>query len=284
MVAEPIHTKSTIERQRNVANNQLIMLSNDDGIDSPGLRALIHAVSALGDVLVVAPRHQQSATSRSFVAQEGLTETHTLEVEGNTLVTYSIEATPAQAVRNGLLRFAQRKPDLLISGINYGENVGAGLTVSGTVGAAWEGAAFGVPAMAVSLEVDEGQYFLHSPDVDFAVAAHFARLFAEAVLARGLAPGVEILNINVPQGARADVPWRLTRVSSYSHFHAIVKENEYGEKVLAGFHRLLDFSKVEPDSDICVLFKERQVSVTPLTIDATAHARFDETMRRLAPR
>src|SRR5262245_50212585 len=140
------------------------MLSNDDGIASPGLIALIHAVGWLGELLVVAPRHQQSAMSRSYLAKVGATETHSMVVDGNTLLTYSVEATPAQAVRNGLLRFAARKPDLLISGINYGENVGGGLTVSGTVGAAWEGAAFGVPSMAVSLEVDEGQYMLHNPD------------------------------------------------------------------------------------------------------------------------
>ena len=259
------------------------MLTNDDGIASPGLLALIHAVGTLGELLVVAPRHQQSAMSRSYFREMGATETHQFEVDGTSLTAYSIEATPAQAVRNGLLRFAPRKPDLLISGINYGENVGAGLTVSGTVGAAWEGAAFGVPAMAVSLEVEIDQYFHHSADVDFGVAASFARLFAQAVLTHGLAPGVQILNINVPQDAPENVAWRLTRVSAYSHFHAIVKENEYGEKVLAGFHRRLDFSKVEPDSDICVVFKERQVSVTPLTIDATAHTGFDEIRQRLPP-
>ncbi len=264
-----------------MANKPLIMLTNDDGIASPGLRALIQAVSPLGELLVVAPRHQQSAMSRSYLREIGATETHQFEVEGKLLTAYSVEATPAQAVRNGLLRFAPHKPDLLISGINYGENVGAGLTVSGTVGAAWEGAAFGVPAMAVSLEVEADQYFDHSADVNFGVAAQVARRFAESVLARGLAPGVEILNINVPLDALENVPWRLTRVSGHSHFHAIVKENEYGEKVLAGFHRRLDFSKVEPDSDMYVVFKEREVSVTPLTIDATAHTSFDEIRQRL---
>jgi 5'-nucleotidase len=257
------------------------MLTNDDGIASPGLLALIHAISSLGELLVVAPRHQQSAMSRSFQAQVGATETHNLTVDGANLLAYSIEASPAQAVRHGILRFARHKPDLLISGINYGENIGASLTVSGTVGAAWEGAAFGVPAMAVSLEVEEGQYFQHSTEIDFGAAASFARLFGEAVLTHGLPRGVEILNVNIPQDAPADVAWKITRVSSYSHFHAIVNENEYGEKVLAGFHRKLDFRKIETDSDMYALFKERLVSVTPLTIDSTAHTSFDEVRRRL---
>jgi 5'-nucleotidase len=259
------------------------MLTNDDGIASPGLLALIHAIHPLGQLLVVAPRHQQSATSRSYTTKVGATEIHMLAIAGAVLRAYSVEATPAQAVRNGLLRFAPRKPDLLISGINYGENVGAGLTVSGTVGAAWEGATMGVPALAVSLEVEMHHMFQHSPDIDFSVAAAYARRFAAAVLANGLPQGVEILNINVPEAASPSVGWQLTRVSGYSHFHTIVHEDERGEKVFAGYHRELDFNKVEAQSDIHVLFKDRQVSVTPLTIDSTAHTPGDELMRRLPP-
>jgi len=264
-------------------NEPLILLTNDDGIASPGLLALIHAVHSLGELLVVAPRHQQSATSRSYLAKIGATERHLMDIAGVSLRAYSVDATPAQAVRNGLLRFAPRKPDLLISGINYGENVGAGLTVSGTVGAAWEGAAMGVPAMAVSLEVEVGHMFEHSTDVDFTVAAQFAKRFAAAMLANGLPKGVEILNINVPQDAASDVGWQLTRLSGYSHFHTIVREDERGEKVFDGYHRKLDFNQVEAQSDLHVLFKDRQVSVTPLTIDATAHTPGDEILRRLPP-
>ncbi|MCA1553344.1 MAG: 5'/3'-nucleotidase SurE, partial [Chloroflexi bacterium] len=259
----------------------LIMLTNDDGIESPRLRALIRSVHSLGDLLVVAPRHQQSATSRSYWQRQGEAEQHMLHVDGTELRAYSIDATPAQTVRHGLLRFAARKPDLIISGINYGENVGAGLTVSGTVGAAWEGAAMGVPALAVSLEVEIEHHFAHSESVEFRTAAHFAHQFAEAILRNGLPLGVEIINVNVPQHASLETAWRLTRVSSYSHFHTIVEVNEYGEKVLAGYHRQFDFDKVEEDSDVYILFKEQQVSVTPLTIDATAHTPSEEILRRL---
>ena len=259
----------------------LIMLTNDDGIASPGLLALIHAVHTLGDLLVVAPQFQQSATSRSYRQQPGITEIRTLTVDGAELTAYSIDATPAQTVRNGILRFAPRTPDLIISGINYGENVGAGLTVSGTVGAAWEGAAMGVPALAVSLEVEVEHHFSHSDAVEFQIAARIAKRFAEAVLTNGLPPGVEIVNINIPDSATLDTPWRLTRVSSYSHYHSIVEENELGEKVLTGYHRQLDFDKVEENSDIYVLFKDREVSVTPITTDCTAHTDPDVIRRRL---
>ncbi len=266
---------------KNVSNKPLIMLTNDDGIASPGLRALIHAMHTLGELLVVAPQQQQSAMSRSYWQRPGVTEMHTLNVNGTDLTAWAVDATPAQTVRNGLLRFAPRKPDLIISGINYGENVGAGLTISGTVGAAWEGAAMGVPALAISLEVEIEHHFSHSEEVEFQIAAQVAQRFAAAILDNGLPPGVQIININIPQDAALDTPWRLTHVSSYSHFHSIVEENELGEKVLTGYHRLFDFDKVEHDSDVYVLFKERQVSVTPITTDCTAHTPPDQILQRL---
>jgi 5'-nucleotidase len=264
-----------------LSDKPLIMLTNDDGIASPGLLALIHAVHALGDLLVVAPQFQQSATSRSYWQRPGLTEIRTLNIEGQELTAYSVDATPAQTVRHGVLRFAPRTPDLIISGINYGENVGAGITVSGTVGAAWEGAVMGMPALAVSLEVEVEHHFSHSTDVEFHVAAHIAQRFAEAILSNGLPAGVEIINVNIPEGASLDTPWRLTRVSGYSHYHSTVEENELGEKTLTGYHRSFDFDRVEEDSDIYVLFKERQVSVTPITTDCTAHTDPEVIRQRL---
>ena len=257
------------------------MLTNDDGIASPGLQALIHAVYHLGELLVVAPQFQQSAMSRSYWQRQGLTQIQTLNIDGHDLMAWAVDATPAQTVRNGILRFAPRLPDLIISGINYGENVGAGLTVSGTVGAAWEGAVMGIPALAVSLEVEVEHHFSHSTDVEFHVAAHVAERFATAILGQGLPPGVQIININIPDGASVDTPWRLTRVSGYSHYHSTVEENELGEKVLTGYHRRFDFDKVDEDSDIYVLFKDRQISVTPITTDCTAHTDPELIRKRL---
>ncbi|MBI3732396.1 MAG: 5'/3'-nucleotidase SurE [Chloroflexi bacterium] len=259
------------------------MLSNDDGIESPGLHALVRAVHSLGELLVVAPRHQQSATSRSYAQAPGATETHTLRAGAKTITAWAIEATPAQAVMHGLLRFAARPPDLLISGINYGENIGAGLTVSGTVGAAWEGASMGIPALAVSLEVGVEHHYSHSDAVDFVVASRIARRFAKAVLQNGMPDGVQIYNINVPENAPHNVPWRLTRVSRHSHYYNVVREDQQGEKVVEGYDRRIDLTQMEEGSDLYALFKERKVSVTPLTIDVTAQTPADEIMRRLTP-
>jgi 5'-nucleotidase len=264
-----------------IALKPLIMLANDDGIHSPGLLALAQAIQPLGELLIVAPRHQQTAMSRSYLQHAGATAQHTLMVNGVALTGYSLEATPAQVVRHGLLRFAWRQPDLLIAGINYGENVGSGTTVSGTVGAAWEGASAGIPAIALSLDVDLAHHYQHSDEVDFSAAAHVARLFATALLRQRLPVGVQLLNINVPAHATSHTPWRLTRVAGYSHYHSTVETTEAGDKIIKGYHRQIDWSQVESDTDIYALFKDQVVSVSPLTIDISARTSWRELQKHL---
>jgi len=255
-----------------MSQKPLIMLTNDDGIASPGLLSLMRAAKPLGDLLVVAPRHQQSGTGRSYVTHVGVTEIHHLNVDGETIQAHSVEASPAQSVHYGLLLFAPRLPDLIISGINYGANVGSSVTLSGTVG---------VPALAVSLETDVEHHFAHTEWMDFSVPAHFARRFAAAILQNGMPPGADIINVNVPQAATVDAEWRMTRVSRYTHFHDNIQRNALGEKVITGYHRDLDLRHVERDSDLYMLFHDQVVTVTPLTIDTTSRADFGDIQRRL---
>ena len=133
-----------------------ILLTNDDGIRSPGLWAAAEALSRLGFVTVAAPREQFSGAGRSLPAtSEGSIRAETVTVHGQTWQVYAVGGTPAQAVQHGVLEILGQRPDLLVSGINYGENTGTGITVSGTVGAAMEAASMGIPALAMSLETDK---------------------------------------------------------------------------------------------------------------------------------
>jgi 5'-nucleotidase len=249
----------------------LILLTNDDGIGSPGLVAAVHAVHDLGELIVVAPSHQQSGLSRSFPLSEGTPHEQPLIVNGMVMRAVSYEAAPAQVVRRGILTVTQRQPDLLISGINYGENVGSGITISGTVGAAIEGASFDIPSLAVSVETTEEYHFSHSTDIDFSAAAHFARMFARLVLERGLPSGVDILKIDVPQDATPATPWRITRVSRHRYFVSTIGTDETNSyKQLVGYRREFDANTLERDSDIYAIAVDKVVSVTPLTIDLTA--------------
>src|SRR5215467_7022964 len=129
----------------------LILFTNDDGIASPGLWAVVDAFYDVGDVLVVAPREQQSGMGRSLpVTSEGRIIEQERLIRGEPNKVYAVDGTPAQAVQHGVIELADRLPSLVVSGINYGENCGNGVTISGTVGAALEAASLGIPAIAVS--------------------------------------------------------------------------------------------------------------------------------------
>jgi len=129
---------------------KLILVTNDDGIASPGLQAAVRAAASLGEPFVVAPQRQWSGAGRSIPSGSGR-EVHPypFELDGREVTAYQVDGTPAMAVTRALLELVPRLPALLISGINYGENLGSDVTISGTVGAALQGAVLGVPALAV---------------------------------------------------------------------------------------------------------------------------------------
>jgi len=249
----------------------LILVTNDDGIDSPGLAAAVAAVYDLGEVLVVAPKEQQTGASRNFLRRPGARHNHVLHIEGREIPAVAIEASPAQVVRAALLLIAPQPPNLLIAGINYGENVGAGVTISGTVGACIEGATFGIPALAISLETEIQNHLVHNHAVDFTAAAEITRRIAQVMLKRPLPPGVDILKVDIPQNATPETPWRITRVSRQRYFESIVVEDpEQGERRFTGYRRKVDLNTLEPDSDVYALVVDHVVSITPLTFDLTA--------------
>src|SRR4029453_4928554 len=128
-----------------------ILLTNDDGILSPGLWAAAASLSQLGFVTVTAPRDQCSGMGRSLPnTSDGIIEEKHVEANGQEWTVYGVGGSPAQTVLYGILVVMKHQPDLVVSGINYGENVASGVTISGTVGAALEGAALGIPSLAVS--------------------------------------------------------------------------------------------------------------------------------------
>src|SRR5687767_5053145 len=131
----------------------LILVTNDDGVDAPGLRAAAEAVLDMGDVLIVAPKTRQTAMGRSFPHSDlqGIIELRGGPLGNGNIAYYAVNGSPAQAVAHGVLEISPRLPTLCITGINNGENLGATNLVSGTIGAALEAAAFGIPALAVSV-------------------------------------------------------------------------------------------------------------------------------------
>jgi 5'-nucleotidase len=262
----------------------LVLVTCDDGIESPGLRAAVRAVLPLGDIIVSAPCGQQTGAGRSLPAShDGAIHTVEYEVNGQQIPAYGIHGSPAQAVLYALLEVVPRKPTLCVSGINFGENVGSGVTGSGTVGAALEAADQGVPALAASLETAKEFHYNHSEKVDFSAAMHFTRLFAARMLARRLPTDVDLLKLEVPCDATPDTPWRVTRLSRQRYWRSVPSGRRYlSEKRRLDYDVVVDRATLEPDSDIHAVVVSRVVSVTPLSLDLTSRVSFAELEQLLA--
>ena len=166
----------------------LILVSNDDGYDSPGIFALVMALRSLGEVVVCAPATQQSATGHAITVQMPLRARPI--ARGRFFKGWAVEGTPVDSVKLGVSTLLDRKPDLVVSGINHGMNTSINVIYSGTVSAATEGAILGIPSIAISLGT-------HALDADMRGAARFAKTISRIVLEKGLPPRT-LLNVNVP--------------------------------------------------------------------------------------
>ena len=262
----------------------LILLTNDDGIRSPGLKAAARAVQGLGELLVVAPATQQTAMGRSFTGRaDAVLEPAGFDVEGQAVRAYACEGSPASVVRHGLLVLCrERLPDLVVSGINYGENVGGSITASGTVGAAFEAASLGIPALAASLQMHPSA-FLHHGEQDWQAAEHFLGLFARKLLRASLPFDVDVLKLDVPEQATPDTPWRFTRLSRQRYFTRVLEAPTLASRLGDGHVAVkVDHATLEADSDIQALV-EGAVAVTPLSLDATSRTDFHLLRQALEP-
>ena len=260
-----------------------ILLTNDDGIRSPGLWAAAQALSSLGFVHVVAPREQFSGAGRSLpLTTDGRIQAQPLQVDGKTWTVYAVGGTPAQAVLHAVLEILPGKPDLVVSGINYVENLGTGITISGTVGAALEAAALGVPALAISLETESQYHLTYSMDVDFTTAGHFSAYFGRLLVERRLPGDVAVLKVDVPSDASPGTPWEITRLSHKSYYLPVPPERETLDQPGILTYRIVgDPGQEDPGTDVYAVRIQRRVSVTPLSLDMTSMVDFQELDRVL---
>lgn len=243
----------------------LVLLTNDDGITAPGLRALHKALKNRShEVITAAPMRQQSGVGHSLTVFEPLRSHGFKEPD---FCGTGIHGTPADCVKLALARFVNRRPDIIISGINLGRNVGPDVFYSGTIGAAAEGAHAGIPSMAVS-HAD----FRGAEDMD-AVAAHAVRL-AEDAAAEKLLPG-RVINVNYPDCPLSRAKGPKVCPQSLSVFKNIYRESEdprgWPYWWLDGDW---DLDLVTPGSDIDLLM-QGYITVTPLKYDYTDHEHLD---------
>jgi 5'-nucleotidase len=251
----------------------LILITNDDGVRSPGLHALAEAAAVLGDVLIAAPIHQQTAMSRATHFGEGAGRIEMLDIplNGQPQRAYGVYGSPAMSAAHGILELAPRLPDLCLSGINYGENIGYSLSRSGTIGAAIEAASHGIPGIAVSLESSFDAHFSNDyQPMAWETAAWIAGRLAARVLEHGLPAGTHVLNINVPSGATHATPVRWTHVSRHNYYAPIVQPTRDFDQPFR-LRVVQDAPEdSEPDSDVRAFAIDRVISISPLTGDMTA--------------
>lgn len=237
----------------------LILLTNDDGFHSAGLQALADQMQSLGRVALVAPDRERSAVGHA------LTLHSPLRVEEIQKDRWAVSGTPTDAVNLGIHGLLKEKPDLVVSGINKGGNMGDDLTYSGTVAAAMEATLMGVPAIAVS---SASRSFAYD---DFGHAAAVARQLAETVLEHGL-PADTFINVNVPENEPHGI--RLTRQGKRIYGDDVIQNRDpRGRSYYWIGAGELGFQDLEGTDFHAV--KNGYVSVTPLHLDLTNYAAMD---------
>jgi 5'-nucleotidase len=254
-----------------------ILLTNDDSIHSPGLWAAAEALDPLGWVHVVAPRDQQSGVGRSMpIHSSGIIEEMTLHVNGRDWQVFSVDGSPGQSVLHGIYDVIEVKPGLVVSGINYGENVGSGVTISGTIGAALEAASLDIPALAISMQTGQEHHLSLSQDVDFSTAGFFTQKIARKMLEKGLPEDVDLIKVDIPCDATPDTPLVMTRQSRHRYYFPKPAAREsLADRGPVGYEIRYQPEDLEKDSDLYALLVEKKVSVTPISIDLTSRTDFN---------
>ena len=248
-----------------MSQEKTILITNDDGIRSLGLLAAANALSDLGRLIIVAPSVQKSGVGRSL-SLFGPIRVSSAKVEG--YEAYAVAGTPTDAVLIAEYAILKRKPDLLVAGINVGENLSTeSVMTSGTLGAALTGASQDIPAIAISLQAHRAHVFEARSEVDFGLAADAGRTLAAHTLARGLPAKVDVLNVNVPMGV-AVTRYKTTRLQRNVFDIRIIERLD--PRGNAYFWIGSDFkNSQQPGTDVYAL-NNGFVSVTPLTLDNTA--------------
>jgi 5'-nucleotidase len=242
-----------------------ILVSNDDGIEAPGLRALAEALLDLGEVVVCAPDREQSATSRSISLHRPLRieQVPPWGPDGQ-IERWAVDGTPTDAVYIGLNHVLKdRRPEVVASGVNRGPNLANDVHYSGTVAAAMEGCVGGVPSFAISLI--RGRDYSH--------AARFAAALTRQIGIHGLPQGT-LLNVNVPGGEPQGA--QITRIGKRSYFASVVEKLDPRGRAYYWIGGDEQAHENVAGSDCDAVFDRGLISVTPLHLDLTAHALVEE--------
>lgn len=251
-------------------NRPLILVTNDDGVYSPGLAAAASVAAEMGDILIAAPHTQQTGMGRSFPRNEdtGIIDEVEIEINGKFMKAYAVHGSPSLSVAHGVMELSGRRPDLCISGINYGENLGTCLTCSGTLGAVFEANSYGIPGIAVSLSADfDTQRSNEFAENDWEASKAILRKYTQEFLEHGMPKGVDVWNINVPNGIKYPYPSRVTTQSRQNYYYFVhPPKRDYRSPFRLGSELTVEIESLEKDSDIYAIYVDHMISATPLNL------------------
>lgn len=255
----------------------VILVTNDDGIYSLGLKASYLALKDLGEVYVVAPMIQKSGVGRSISIMTPI-RMQRIEIDG--MEVYTVDGTPTDAVIIGIYEVVGEIPDLVVSGINLGENLSTeAVTTSGTVCSALEGATQGSKAIAISLELPDHEKFVTFPKhFDFDLAKRILRKIAVKVLRDGLPNGVDVLNVNIPSNAKGE-KIVVTRLARKLYSTRIEKRYDPRGREYYWIYGV-EVENAERGTDIDAI-RRGLISVTPISIDLTSNVNLEFVERWL---
>ncbi len=237
-----------------------ILVTNDDGVDAPGLLALKTALDQVGEVVVFAPDHNWSVAGHTRIMHKPLRVGQVKLLDGT--MAYTTTGTPSDCVALAVLGILPHKPDLVVSGINLGANVGQDLTYSGTVSAAMEGVINGIPSFAISLDTYQ--------DGDFSYAARFASRLASMVLEKGLPSGT-FLNVNVPNVPATEICGvQVTRLGKRVYRDVLIERQDPQGRNYYWIGGEPPTGVMEEGTDIWAL-AHHCISITPLHLDMTEY-------------
>lgn len=244
-----------------------LLITNDDGIYSEGIAALSDALSSLGEVWIVAPDRERNAVSHALTLHRPLRLTPLADRS------FAVNGTPSDCINIGMNFLLPERPDLIVSGINKGGNLGNDVNYSGTVAGAVEGALMGVPSFSISLSAD-GNF-------NFSPAAQFAVRLARFIVRHGLPPQT-VLNVNVPDTGGDEINrYAITTLGTTTQTNTIEEKTDprgFTYYWIGRKHDHPEESGLGDTSDLKAV-REKSISITPLHLDRTHHASFKALTR-----
>lgn len=238
--------------QKKMKEKPLILITNDDGYSSKGINELVKAAKPFGDVVIVAPMYEQSGSARSIKRRQ---EINVEETEINGLKCYAVDATPATCVMIAVEYLLDKKPDLLLSGINCGENISSSITISGTLGAAIEAASYDIPSMAISLQRPMN---IPKSHVNYTNSGKISSKLIQQMLNNYF--DTLLLNVNIAYAANLETPISEGKISKNRHYIPFI--NSENNKLFLDFERNKNTKKDNSDADI--IMNKKGISITKL--------------------